>query len=80
MEKVAILSVAINENVIKQNQDKISKVRFQCFIHETLEGGWGISKAKRPGQEFIMSFMSYESSLRNICLLHLNLVIVVVKV
>jgi hypothetical protein len=57
MEKVDIPSMDINDNVIKENQDKLPKVRFQYFIHETLEGGWGIAKYKRHDQEFIMSFM-----------------------
>jgi hypothetical protein len=51
----------INEDVIKENQDKLLKVRFQYFIHDTLEGGWSIAKAKRHDQEFIMSLMSSES-------------------
>ena len=75
MEKVAISSVVVNENVIKENQDKILKVGFQYFIHETLEGGWSIAKAKRHDQEFIMSLMIFESSLRDIYLLHPNLLI-----
>jgi hypothetical protein len=58
MEKVCIPSAYVNEDVINENQDKLSKVRFQYFIHEILEGGWGISIAKRHGQEFMMSFMS----------------------
>jgi hypothetical protein len=80
MHKVVIPSVVVNEDVIKENQDKILKARFQSFIHESLEGGWGIEKAKRHDQEFIMSFMSSEGSLRNIFLLHSDLMIVEVKV
>jgi hypothetical protein len=75
MQKVAIPSAVVDEYVIKENQNKLSKVRFQYFVHETLEGGWGIAKAKRRDQEFIMSFMSSERSLWNIYLLHLDLVI-----
>jgi hypothetical protein len=50
MEKVVIPHAVVNENFIKENPDKIRKVRFQYFIHETLKGGWGISKAKRHYQ------------------------------
>jgi hypothetical protein len=46
MKKVAIPSATVNENVVKENQEKISKVRFQSFIHESLEGGWGITRPK----------------------------------
>jgi hypothetical protein len=50
MKKVAILSEALNEDVIKENQYKIMKVRFQYFIHETLEDEWSIAKVKRHDQ------------------------------
>jgi hypothetical protein len=50
MEKADFPSAAVKENFIKENQDKLLKVRFQYFIHETLEGGWGIAKAKMHAQ------------------------------
>jgi hypothetical protein len=46
MKKVAIPSAVVNEHVIKENQEKLLKVRFQYFIHETLEGEWSIAKEK----------------------------------
>ena len=73
MKKVVIPSAAINADTIKENQDKHLKVRFQYFIHETLEGGGGIARAKRHDQEFIMSFMSSKSSVWNIFLFHADL-------
>jgi hypothetical protein len=80
MDKMGIPSVIVNEDVIKENQDKLLKVMFQEFIHETFEGGWGIEKAKRHDQEFIMAFMSSKHYLRNICLLHSDMVIAKAKV
>jgi hypothetical protein len=74
VQKVAIPNVDVYEDVIKENQDELVKVRFQYFVHETLEGIWGIAKDKRYDQEFIMSFMSFESSI-HIFLLHLDMVI-----
>jgi hypothetical protein len=74
VQKVDIPIVDLYEDVIKENQDKILKVSFQYFVHETLEGIWGIAKDKRHDQEFIMSFMSFESNL-HIFLLHLDMVI-----
>jgi hypothetical protein len=50
MQKVAIPSVVVDEDIIKENQEKMSKVWFQYFVHDTLEGGWGIPKAKRHDQ------------------------------
>jgi hypothetical protein len=72
---MGIPSAVVNEDVIKENQNKLSKIGLQEFIHETLEGRWGIAKAKRHYQEFIIPFMSSESSLGNVCFIHLNLVI-----
>jgi hypothetical protein len=80
MKNMAIRAVAINQDGIKEKQEKISKVRSQKLIHETLEGGWSIAKEKMHDQEFIMSLMSSESSLQNICLLHLDLLITRVEV
>jgi hypothetical protein len=59
----------------KKTKTNLSKIGLQEFIHETLEGRWGIAKAKRHYQEFIMPFMSSESSLGNFYFIHLNLVI-----
>jgi hypothetical protein len=44
---MGIPSAAINEDVVEEYQDKISKVGLEDFIHETLEGRWGIAKSKR---------------------------------
>jgi hypothetical protein len=77
---MVIPNAVVNEDVVKENQNKLPKVGLQEFIHETLEGRWGIAKAKRHYQEFIMPFMSSEISLGNICFIHLNLEIVRAKI
>jgi hypothetical protein len=38
MEKVGTPSAAVTEDAIRENQEKLPKVRFQYFIHDTLEG------------------------------------------
>jgi hypothetical protein len=50
MKNVVIPSANVDEDLFKENQEKLSKVRFQCFFHANLEGGWGIAKAKRNDQ------------------------------
>jgi hypothetical protein len=72
---MGIPSAAVNEDVVKESQNKLPKVGLQEFIHETLEGRWGISKSKRHYQEFLMAFMSSENGLYYIYFIHLNLVI-----
>jgi hypothetical protein len=80
MLKMGLPSAVANKNVIKENQNKLSKVGFQEFIQETLEGRWSIAKPKRHYQELIMAFMSSESGLGKICFLHPNLGITGAKI
>jgi hypothetical protein len=49
-------------------------------VHETLEGGRCITKAKGHHQELIMAFMSEKTLFWDIGLLHANLVIVGTKI
>ena len=63
----------IDEDVIKEHKEKGLKIRFQYVIHESLEGGWCILKAKRHDQKLIIAFMGMESCLRNLCLFHVDL-------
>jgi hypothetical protein len=53
---------------------------FKYFVHETLEGGRCIAKAKGHHQELIMAFMSVKKSFRNIHFFHVNLVIAQAKI
>ena len=71
---------AVDENVIKENEDKFSEIWFQQVIHEALKSGWGITETKWLDQEFIMAFMSLESSLWNVDFIHANLVVACTKI
>jgi hypothetical protein len=51
---MGIPSAVVNEDVVKENQNKLPKVGLQEFIHENMEGRWSIAKFKRNYQEFIM--------------------------
>jgi len=74
------LSEVVDENVIKENEDKFSEIWFQQVIHEALKSGWGITKTKWHDQEFIMVFMSLERSLGNVYFFHAYLVIARAKI
>ena len=70
----------IDENVIEEDQDKLSEIWFEDVIHKTLESRRGIAETKWHDQELIMAFMSSESRLGNVDLLHANLVIAGAKI
>ena len=80
MLKMFFPGKVIDENVIKENEDKFSEIWFEQVIHEALKSGWGITETKWHDQEFIMAFMSSESSLWNVYFFHANLVIAQAKV
>jgi len=67
--------VDVNEDVVEEKHNKLLKVGLQEFIHETLEGRWGIAKSKMNYQEFITAFMSLKGGLQNIFFIHPNMVI-----
>ena len=75
MLKMCGPSATVDEDVIKENKDKFSEIWFEQVIHEALKSGWGIIETKWDDQEFIMAFMSSESSLWNVYFFHANLVI-----
>jgi hypothetical protein len=46
MGKMGLPSFTINEEVIKEDKDKMMKKGLKDVIHETLESGWHITQAK----------------------------------
>jgi hypothetical protein len=75
MGKMGLPSFAIDENIIKENQAKMTQERTKDMIHETLKSGGSIREAEWHNQELIVTLMSYECSLGNVFLLHMNLVV-----
>jgi hypothetical protein len=49
--------------------------RTEDMIHETLEGGWGITRDKEHDQELIVTLMSSKGSLGNVRFFHMYLVV-----
>jgi hypothetical protein len=54
--------------------------RIEDMIHESLEGGWGITQAKEHDQKLIVDLMSSKGNLGNACLLHTYLVVARMKI
>ena len=50
------------------------------MIHETLEGGGGITQDKGHDQKIIVALMSFKDSLRNVCLFYTDLVVARTKI
>jgi hypothetical protein len=49
--------------------------RMEDMIHESLEGGEGITQAKGHDQKIIVALMSYKGSLGNVFLFHMYLMV-----
>ena len=46
MLKMFFPSEVVDEDVIKENKDKFSEIRFEQVIHEALKSGWGVTETK----------------------------------
>jgi hypothetical protein len=75
MLKVLLPSFAIDQQVIKEDQEELPQFLVEQMIHAILEGGWCISQPKRHYQELIESIVTSESNLGDILLPHLYLMI-----
>jgi hypothetical protein len=58
----------------------MTKKSMEDIIHEDLEGGGGITQAKRHDQKIIVALMSSKGSLGNVCLFHTYLVVALTKI
>jgi hypothetical protein len=68
-------SFTIDENIIKENYDKMMEKRMEDMIHEALEGGEGITQAKGHEQKLIVTLVSLKGSLRYVSFFHTYLVV-----
>ena len=73
--EISFLILTIYEDGIKEEKDKVPKIRFQNIIHEALEGGGHITESKRHNQKLIEAFMSAKIHLRNLFLFHPDLMV-----
>ena len=56
--KMVCLGFTIDEDIIKENKNKMTKKRMKDMIHEGLESGGKITQAKGHDQELIVVHMS----------------------
>ena len=56
-------SFTIDEDIIKEEHNKVLQVGLKYFIYQCLEHGRGICEAKWHDQKFIMAIMCVESCL-----------------
>jgi len=75
MGKMDLPSFFIDENIIKENQDKMTEERMEGDIHETLKSGGSIIEVEWHNQEPIVPLMSFECSIWNVLFFHTNLVV-----
>ena len=75
MGKMVCPGFAIDEDILKENEDKMTEKRAEDMVHEALEGGGGITQIKGHDQKLIVSLMSAKGSLGNVSLFHTYLVI-----
>ena len=64
-----------NQNVIKEDKNKIIKLFFEEICHKTIEGCGSIRQSKRYDSEFIVSEPGIEGCLGNILIFYSNLVV-----
>jgi hypothetical protein len=67
-------SFIIDENIIKENQEKMTEEREKYMIDETFKSGGIITEAEWHNQELIVTLMSSKCSLGNVLFFHTNLV------
>ena len=65
----------MDEDIIKEDQNEVSQVGPEYFIHQCLECGRRICEAKWHDQKFILAIMCAESCFRDIFCMDPNLVI-----
>jgi hypothetical protein len=75
MGEMCLPSFSIDENIIKENQDEMTKERMKYMIHETLKSGGRITKVEWNNQELIVTLMGFECSIGNVFFFHMNMVV-----
>ena len=66
---------AVHQDVIDIYEDEYSNMFTEYIIHQGLEGCWGICKAKRHYNKFVVSKSCAEGGLWDVFLLDTNLVV-----
>ena len=80
MLEMLIPCFSIDENSIKEDQNEVSQVGLEYFIHQCLECGRSICEAKWHDQKFIVAIICAEICFRDIIFMDPNLVIPIMKI
>ena len=75
MLQVLLPSAAVDNNIIKEDQYKISQITMEDVVHARLESCWGIGQSKGHYQKLKIPIVTSEHFLRDILLPHLDLMI-----
>lgn len=75
MSQVILICLVINQNVIKENNDKVAQEGFEDIIHGCLKRRRSITQAKWHHMELILAVVSSESYFGYTFFLHQNLMI-----
>lgn len=65
---------AIHQNIIKKDDNELTKVRAEELVHARLESRWGISEPKWHNEELVMAVMCAKCGFVGITIVHLDLV------
>ena len=77
---MVLFILAVDEDVINVDNDKLVKVGSEDILHKSLEGSWGIGETKRHDSELIMTIVGPEGSFLHIIWMNADLIISPMKI
>ena len=72
---MSLKGIAIYKNVVKEDDDEMTKVLSEDVVRSCLEQGWCIIETKRHYLELVMTVMSSENCFGNIGAMHSYLMV-----
>lgn len=75
-----VQTCTIHQYIVKENDDTLTKERLKYVIHSRLECGRRIREPKRHNQKFKVAIVSPEGSFKDVCLMHMDLMITRMKI
>ncbi len=72
---VIVQGLAVDQDVVEENQYKTTKEWPEYIVHKTLEGRRSVGETKWHNEEFIVALVRAKRSLRDVLGFHSDLVI-----
>jgi hypothetical protein len=69
----------IYENIIKENEHKVTEERMKDVIHDNFKSGGRITKTKGHDQELIVALMSAKCHIGDVFIFHMYPVVAITK-